>query len=102
MRSVESLITDQHYKKLTWGVILIPVSIIFYMLQSVRNFLYKIKVLNVKKIDIPVVIVGNITVGGTGKTPFIIELANRLIQKKIKVGIVSRGYKSEYSNPREV
>jgi tetraacyldisaccharide 4'-kinase len=102
LRSVESLITDQHYKKLTWGVILIPVSIIFYMLQSVRNFLYKIKVLNVKKIDIPVVIVGNITVGGTGKTPFIIELANRLIQKKIKVGIVSRGYKSEYSNPREV
>ena len=88
MRSVESLITDQHYKKLTWGVILIPVSIIFYMLQNVRNFLYKIKVLNVKKIDIPVVIVGNITVGGTGKTPFIIELANRLIQKKIKVGIV--------------
>ena len=84
MRSVESLITDQHYKKLTWGVILIPVSIIFYMLQSVRNFLYKIKVLNVKKIDIPVVIVGNITVGGTGKTPFIIELANRLIQKKNK------------------
>lgn len=102
MRSIESLMRDQHYKKLTWGAFLLPVSILFYILLCVRYFLYKKNILNVRKINVPVVIVGNITIGGTGKTPFIIELANQLIQKNINVGIISKGYKSNYSNPREV
>lgn len=41
---------------------------------------------------VPLIVVGNITVGGVGKTPLVIELAHRLQQKGLKVGIVSRGY----------
>ena len=46
------------------------------------------------RIPVPVVVVGNISVGGTGKTPIIIALANALTAKHIRVGIVSRGYGS--------
>lgn len=42
--------------------------------------------------SVPVIVVGNVTVGGVGKTPLVIELAKRLQQKGLKVGIVSRGY----------
>ena len=41
---------------------------------------------------VPLIVVGNITVGGVGKTPLVIELAKKLKEKGLKVGIVSRGY----------
>lgn len=47
---------------------------------------------------VPLIVVGNITVGGVGKTPLVIELAHRLQQKGLKVGIVSRGYGAAIKN----
>ncbi|KGP63572.1 tetraacyldisaccharide 4'-kinase [Legionella norrlandica] len=52
---------------------------------------------------IPIIVVGNITVGGVGKTPLVIELAKRIQQKGLKVGVVSRGYRSKIKHfPYEV
>ena len=50
----------------------------------------------------PVVVVGNLTVGGTGKTPLVAWLADRLTARKLTVGIVSRGYGSAYDVPHLV
>jgi tetraacyldisaccharide 4'-kinase len=57
-----------------------------------RNFLFDTGVLKSHAFDIPVIAVGNITVGGTGKTPHV-EYLIRLLQNKVKVAVLSRGYK---------
>lgn len=52
---------------------------------------------------VPIIVVGNLTVGGVGKTPLVIALANKLREKGVKVGIVSRGYGAKLKNfPYEV
>ncbi|MCB0413179.1 MAG: tetraacyldisaccharide 4'-kinase [Bdellovibrionales bacterium] len=57
---------------------------------------------NVKKVDVPIISVGNLTVGGTGKTAIVGWLIDYLLDEKIKVGLISRGYKGEFSGVEEV
>lgn len=57
-----------------------------------RRFLYKIGVKRKTKFSVPVIIVGNITVGGTGKTPLVLYLARLLKEEGYRPGIISRGY----------
>jgi tetraacyldisaccharide 4'-kinase len=64
----------------------------FCLLSAMRRILYRIGLLRVVVLDVPVIVVGNITVGGTGKTPLVIWLAERLRQWGFKPGIVTRGY----------
>ena len=59
--------------------------------MKVRNYLYDIKILPGKSYPIPVICIGNITVGGSGKTPMT-ELLIRLLQDKYRIAVVSRGY----------
>lgn len=73
------------------AILLLPFSILFTGITALRRFLYRKKILKSIHFDIPVIIVGNITVGGTGKTPFVIWLANYLRDKGFQPGIVSRG-----------
>ena len=72
--------------------ILLPLSWLFAGLVFARRKLYERGVLPSVKIDVPVVVVGNITVGGTGKTPVAIWLALQLKKRGMSPGIVSRGY----------
>ena len=65
---------------------------IFSILSGFRRKLYALGVLKSTKIKCPVVIVGNISVGGVGKTPFVMWLVNQLKAQGYKVGVVSRGY----------
>jgi tetraacyldisaccharide 4'-kinase len=58
-----------------------------------RSFLYSLQLLKTKTLPCPVISVGNITVGGTGKTPLVMALAKGLMAKGISVAILSRGYK---------
>ena len=71
-----------------------PISSVLFLITILKRFLYQADILSSKKAEVPVVVVGNITVGGTGKTPFIGFIAKQLIERGLKVGIVSRGYLS--------
>ncbi|MGZ4874441.1 MAG: tetraacyldisaccharide 4'-kinase, partial [Candidatus Angelobacter sp.] len=69
-----------------------PLSAIFGAGVSIRNALYDRRVLQVKKLARPVVSIGNISVGGTGKTPFVIALGQLLTERGIAFDVLSRGY----------
>jgi tetraacyldisaccharide 4'-kinase len=71
---------------------LLPLSLIFRAVVYVRRALYQHGFKKVFNAPVPVIVVGNITVGGTGKTPLVIWLANFLRNQGYKPGIVSRGY----------
>lgn len=73
--------------------LLFPITIIYFILIRIRNFMFDKQILIFKstKFDIPVISVGNITVGGTGKTPFI-EYLICLLSNDYKITTISRGY----------
>lgn len=73
-------------------VLLIPLNIIYSTIVGTRNFLFHIGILKTKSFGIPVLCVGNITVGGTGKTPHT-ELIIAELKEKFRVACLSRGYK---------
>lgn len=83
------------YKQAYWSYLLAPLSLLFWLVSWFRRFLYRIGVSKQNKFDIPVIVVGNITVGGTGKTPFTVYLVELLKQQGFKPAIVSRGYGAE-------
>ena len=61
----------------------------------IRALLYSLGLINTKHLSCPVISVGNITVGGTGKTPLVMALAKGLMDRRISVAILSRGYKGK-------
>ncbi len=71
-----------------------PLSVIYWIVTEIRRFLYSSGCLPVARFDRPVIIVGNLTVGGSGKTPLTIWLVEFLQQRGFRPGIVSRGYSS--------
>jgi tetraacyldisaccharide 4'-kinase len=75
-----------------WHILLIPLSWIFSAIINVRKFLYSFGWLESTRLGVPVIVVGNITVGGTGKTPMVIWLAEQLKLAGFTPGIISRGF----------
>lgn len=73
-------------------ILALPLTAIFYIAVSIKNFLYDRKFLKQKKLPVKIISVGNVSAGGTGKSPFIEFLAEYLISKNFRVGIISRGY----------
>ncbi|MBP7506793.1 MAG: tetraacyldisaccharide 4'-kinase [Prolixibacteraceae bacterium] len=69
-----------------------PLSMIYGLIISSRNFLYDSNILHHHNYEVPVISVGNLTVGGTGKTPHAEYLIN-ILRKEFKVAFISRGYK---------
>lgn len=85
---------ERHWYRSSYDFVtfpLLPLSWMFKSIVSVRRFLYRSKFKKSYEFPVPVIVVGNITVGGTGKTPFVIWLANFLRQQGLQPGIVSRG-----------
>jgi tetraacyldisaccharide 4'-kinase len=81
-------------------ICLLPLSWLFSLVTSLRRFLYRIKIKKSVRFPVPVIVVGNITVGGTGKTPCVIWLAQLLRERGFTPGIVSRGVGGEkHSEP---
>jgi tetraacyldisaccharide 4'-kinase len=74
------------------NILLYPLSLLYGLITSFRNFLYDSEILQSHKFKIPVICVGNITVGGTGKTPHT-EYLVRLLHHEFKVAVLSRGYR---------
>lgn len=71
---------------------LLPLSWLYGLAVRVRNALFDLGVLKSESFDVPVISVGNITVGGTGKTPHVEYLID-LLRHKCRVAVLSRGYK---------
>lgn len=74
---------------------LMPLSLIFWLLSALRRKLFKLGLKKTTRVKLPVIVVGNITVGGTGKTPFVIWLIEFLQQQGWQPGVISRGYGSQ-------
>ncbi|MBN1107500.1 MAG: tetraacyldisaccharide 4'-kinase [Bacteroidales bacterium] len=90
-------------------IFLYPFSLVYWFITAVRNFLYDFSVLRSHEFSFPVICVGNLAVGGTGKTPHTEYLAS-LLSRHFSVAVLSRGYKrkskgfryvSAESNPAE-
>lgn len=80
------------YKSHPLRFLLLPLVPLFSLLSNIRRWSYKIGLLETRRFPAPVIVVGNITVGGTGKTPLVIWLAQHLKSLGYKPGIVCRGY----------
>ena len=87
----------------TWlTLLLMPLSWLFRALVALRRALYRAGVLRSERLPVPVIVVGNISVGGTGKTPLVLWLATKLRDNGYQPGIISRGYGGSNPSPRAV
>ena len=78
---------------------LLPLSLIYRSAVFLRNGLFELGILKQRKMRCPVISVGNLTVGGTGKTPLAVMLANVLRENGYRPAVLSRGYGSSSSSP---
>jgi tetraacyldisaccharide 4'-kinase len=88
----ESWLHRMWYGGSRWFVLLMPLSWLFSLVLIVRTAMYHMGIVRIHNVGVPVVVVGNITAGGTGKTPVSVWLAQTLIDNGLKPGIISRGY----------
>jgi tetraacyldisaccharide 4'-kinase len=84
------------------AALLWPVSLLFKIIVKLRITAYRIGIFRAHRLPVPVVIVGNIYIGGTGKTPMTIWVADVLKRANFQPGIISRGYGSKNIHPKEV
>ncbi len=92
MVNLENWLQKQWYRWSLWHFFLTPLSLLFWLLSAVRRLLYRVGLLRSVRLPIPVIIVGNISVGGTGKTPFVLWLVDFLKQQGWHPAVISRGY----------
>jgi len=91
------------YARSPWLVLLTPLSLLYGVIIRLRRFAYQCGILRSIRVPLPVIIIGNITVGGTGKTPLVAWLAEYLRGKGYQPGIISRGYAGSASSwPQQV
>ena len=97
---------QQHWYRITpLHLLLLPLSLLFGLLAALRRTLYRSGLLPTEKLPVPVIVIGNITVGGSGKTPLALWLAQQLRDAGWHPGIISRGHvhgKSALKTPQPV
>ena len=94
---------EQHWQRFTpVSALLTPLSALFGGIAALRRQAFKLGLSRQHDLPVPVVVVGNISVGGTGKTPLTIQLARRLCQLGYHPGIISRGYGGSATEPTVV
>ena len=91
------------YTRSPWLVLLTPVSLLYRIAVWLRRLAYRAGLARSHRLAVPVIVVGNITVGGTGKTPLVAWLADYLQSQGYRPGIISRGYGGRASSwPQQV
>lgn len=84
---------ERYWQKVTpLATLLYPLSLVFHLAVLGRKMLYRLRILESARLPVPVIVVGNINVGGTGKTPLVLWVAALLTSRGLHPGIVSRGY----------
>ncbi len=83
-------------------LILVPLSWAFGGLVALRRWLYKCGIFKSRALPVPTIVVGNINMGGSGKTPVVMWLVEQLKQRGYKPGVISRGYGGHVSAPTSV
>lgn len=89
---MDAWLQEQWQKIGFWHILLIPLSGLLLLLSQLRRAAYRTGIFRVWRAPVPVIVIGNITVGGTGKTPLALWLARFLVAQGYHPGIVSRGY----------
>ncbi len=90
------------YQKFGWSWLLLPLSLLFWLLSAARRLAFRLGLSAQQRLRVPVVVVGNISVGGTGKTPVTLRLCEILQANGWRPGIISRGYGVKLKTPRLV
>jgi len=83
-------------------ILLLPFSWVYGLAAKLRAWFYAKGVLHANRLKTPVVSVGNLTVGGTGKTPMVLWLAEKFLSEGKRVGILSRGYRGSGETSDEI
>lgn len=100
--SLEQRFTQAWASQSAWLTLLRPLSSLYGLVINCRRYLYAQALLKSYRAPVPVMVIGNITLGGSGKTPLIIELVNFLQYFGLNVAVISRGYGGQGPFPRLV
>lgn len=102
MRVLERWLNAWWYGDGVAGTLLAPLGMIFDAVTRLRRGLYRVGVLRAYRASVPVVIIGNLSVGGTGKSPLVAHIASTLARRGVRAGILLRGYGAAVRGPRRV
>jgi tetraacyldisaccharide 4'-kinase len=100
--TLETVLTRAWLRRGWLACVLWPASLLFGALAALRRALYAAGVLRAVRLPVPVIVVGNVFIGGTGKTPLTIWLVGELQRAGYVPGIISRGYGAQQDAPRAV
>lgn len=95
--SISEFVTKSWYRGAYWLYLLWPLYLVYRSVTFVRQCCYQMGVFKTYRAKTPVVVVGNITLGGTGKSPLVAYLVESLTALGLKPGVVSRGYGAQIS-----
>ncbi len=100
--TLADFVTDQWQRRSWFAWLMWPLSLLFGLIARIRRYGYQQGWFKSTRLPMPVIVVGNVTVGGTGKTPAVIALAHALAEAGLRPGVVSRGYGVKLNHPRRV
>ena len=100
--SLESILTRAWLRRGPLALALWPLAVLFRLLAALRALLYRLGWIQRARLPVPVIVVGNIFIGGTGKTPLTIWLAEALGAAGLRPGVISRGHGGAQASAREV
>jgi tetraacyldisaccharide 4'-kinase len=99
---LNAFVTGQWQRRGMFAWALLPAGWLFRLIAETRRLAYRCGWLRSTRLPVPVVIVGNVTVGGAGKTPAVIALVHGLIAAGFRPAVISRGYGVKLERPRQV
>ncbi len=100
--SIETFLTRTWLSRGLAAWLLWPISWVFGVIIAIRRWLFKVGVLEQTRLPVPVIVIGNIYVGGTGKTPLVIWLSRQLREQGFVPGVISRGYGGDANHVLEI